>query len=308
MGLKMSNYDSKKKFDIITQNSHFLRVDETHPLELLVGLNDFQQKNLRFIGTFEKAKIKSTRIIEVTHTISNKKLMLNFTLIDNDFSDLFYLFCNDLIDSSRLVPQSSGYVFLVNRYEKWKGFGTSSHKYLSENEIKGLLGEIYFLKVKLFPKYGISQSIDCWTGTEPTKKDFSYGNIWYESKSVSSNVVTISSIEQLESDSNGYLVLHYLEKMSSESNGISLNNLIDSVLDLISADLDRSHFIMKTVQAGYYHEEYYDQFVYKITREEYYEVNSDFPKLCRSLLPSALSNARYDLVISMLSQFKRDNI
>jgi len=304
----MSSYDSKSKFKEFAKNSHYLRVDEKHPLDLRLGLNSKGQKTLSFIGDFERVQVKSTKSIEVKHFNILDKITISFSLIDDEFTDLFYLFCNDIIDSSRDSIQTKGYSYILNRYEKWKGFSNTSRKYLSENEIRGLLGELIFLKDIIFKKYGVSNGIIGWTGPEPTKKDFSFDLTWYEIKSVTKEIVTISSIEQLDSDDTGYLILYYLEKMSPEAVALSLNIIVDEILLSIVLDQDRANFIMKLVQIGYYKEDYYDDFVYRLAKCEYYEVNDNFPKINRNALDGAISNARYDLIIKMLENFRRDEL
>ena len=304
----MSSYDSKSKFEEFSLDSHYLRVDENHPLELRIGLNDKGQKTLRFLGDFDRIQVKNTKSIEVKHLNVLGKICISFSLIDDDYIDLFYLFCNDIIDSSRGSTQKQGYTFILNRYEKWKGFSNTSRKYLSENEVKGLLGELLFLKDVIFNKYGVSNGILGWTGPEPTKKDFSFDLTWYEIKAVSRDVVTISSIEQLDSDIIGFMILYYLEKMSPEASGLNLNQVVDEILGKILLDQDRANFIMKLVQIGYYREEYYNDFVYRLANQEFYEINASFPRINRLELDGAISNAKYDLIINMLVSFRRDII
>lgn len=304
----MSSYNSKEVFLKFEKNSHYLRVDDLHPLELLIGLNDSGQKTIRFIGRFQRVQVKGTKTIEVNHYQLNDRYIISFSLSNVNYLDLFYLFCNDLIDSSRSIEQQDGYQFIVNRFDKWKGFGNSTRQYLSEIEIKGLLGELVFLKNHMIDKYGISKSINGWTGPEPTKKDFSYDTTWYEVKSVSKDTVSISSIEQLDSDRVGMLILMYFEKLSPEAKELTLNKVVDDILSLIQLDSDRALFIMKLVQVGFYKEDYYDSFVYKLRDEAFYEVNDKFPKISLSDLPSAVSNVRYDLYINSLVEFRKDTI
>lgn len=213
-----------------------------------------------------------------------------------------------MIDSSRNSSPKDGYSFLVNRYEKWKNFGSTTRKFLSENEVKGLIGELLCLKDDLSKKYGWGKSILGWTGTEPLKKDFSFEDHWYEIKVASSDKVTISSIEQLDSNYDGYLVIYFLEKMSSEAKGITLNKLFDDVLLKLENDNDRALLIIKAAQSGYYKEEYYEQFVFRVMNKCFYKVTKDFPIINKELLPNAVSNVKYDLIINMLSDFKRDEI
>jgi len=304
----MNNYDSKIKFEEIKLKSHYLRVDEKHPLELLVGLNDYGQKTIRFIGDFKKINIKGTKTIEIKHFKVGDSYIISFSLVDIEYSDLFYLFCNDLIDSSRKTKQEDGYEFIVNRYEKWRHFGITSRKYLTENEIKGLMGELLFMNETLFDKYGISKSILAWTGTEPLKKDFSFNDRWYEIKTISKDIVTISSLEQLDSHYRGFLILFSLEKLSPDAPGFRLNELVDEILNKLLKESDKANFILKLVQAGFYKEEYYDQFVYRVVKSSFYEVTDDFPMIKKDILPLAIENIRYDLIVNMLEEFKRDKI
>lgn len=85
----MNNYNSKIKFKSIKEPSHYLRVDEIHPLELLVGRNDNGKLTLRLIGDFTKVNIKGTRTIMVNHYNYQKKLAVNFSLNDDAYEDLF---------------------------------------------------------------------------------------------------------------------------------------------------------------------------------------------------------------------------
>lgn len=305
---KMNDFDSKSRFEDIYLNSHYLRVDDTHPLDLLIGLNDNGQKTIRLVGKYKKSQVKNTKTIEVNHFSLDNKIILSFSLINKEYVDLFYLFCNDLVDTSRHCKQEEGYYNIINRYEKWKGFSNSSRKFLSEGEIKGLIGELLFLKNDLVKTYGISRSVMGWSGPEPTKKDFYIDDLWYEVKTVTKDIVTISSIEQLDSDSIGYLVIYYLEKLSVEANGITLNKLVEQILNEIKITEDRSNFIMKLVSLGYYNEDYYNDFVYKLSSNDYYEVNDCFPRLNRHSLDKAISNVKYDIVISNIKEFKKESI
>ncbi|MBN3489922.1 PD-(D/E)XK motif protein [Acholeplasma equirhinis] len=304
----MNSYDSKSKFNQFSLNAHYLRVDEFHPLELLIGLNENGQKTIRLKGKYNKTKLKSTRTIEVSHFMLNDDLILSFSLVDDDYEDLFYIFCNDLIDSSRLVSPNDGYTFIVNRYDRWRTFGSFNRKYLSENEIKGLLGELIFLKEVLARKYGISSAIEGWTGPEPLKKDFSFEDFWYEVKVANHDTVTISSLEQLDSENEGYMILYHLEKMSAEAKGLTLNTVVNEIFKMITLDNDRLNFIMKLASANFFRESYYDQFVFVNNRKGYFRINHKFPRLNRQDLPNAIADIKYELIINMLEKFKVEEL
>lgn len=304
---KMNNRcDAKLVFGQILKNSFFLRVDSKHKLDLYLGLNSRSQMTLRYTGNFKRIKTKNSKIIEINHYLIDNRISIDFSLVDLDFADMFYLFCNDLIESSREINDENAYIFLVNRYNKWKNFGTATNKFLSDQEIKGLLGELYFLREKLIPMYGVTRSISGWSGFEQTKKDFSIDDSWYEVKTATNDYVTISSIDQLESNNTGYLVVIKMEKMSPEYVGYTLNSLVKAILELIEVGTDYSIFLMKLMELGYVDNEYYDNFVFNIILTRYFEVNNIFPRLDRKTLPYAISNAKYDLLLNMLKEFERE--
>jgi len=306
---KMSNYfDSKNRFLSFAQFSHFLRVDDNHPLNLYLGLNDNGQRTLRLIGQFKRKSIKSTRIIQVTHLMIDRCIAVDFSLLDDEYADLFYLFCNDLVDSSRDCAIDSGYEFIYNRYEKWRTFGLNKKRFISESEIKGLLGELLFLRDYLIPKYGISASLGAWTAIEPTKKDFSFESTWYEIKSATGSTITISSIDQLTSDYAGHLIVYRFEKVAPSSFGVTLNSIVRSLLDSTINFADRTELIIKLTHADYYQDEYYDDYSYAIIEKTSYSVNGDFPRIDPIYIDPAISKVKFDLIINMLEKYKENEI
>lgn len=300
---KMKNsFNSKEKFKEITLNSHFLRVNETHPLDLFVGLNDEGQKTIRLRGHYEKANVKSSKIIKVTHFLSDGKLLLSFSLTDHSYEDLFYVFCNDLVDSSYEIETINGYIFIVNRFDRWRTFGQTKREHLSENEIKGLIGELLLLKEVLFNKYGQSVSIRGWTGTEKTKKDFYFSDLWYETKVTTTNAISISSFEQLESNTEGKLAVIRLEKMSPEGKGITLNSLIKSIENQIELRDDLNEYIFKIYNAKYVYSDYYDNYIYEFKDLFLYKVDNNFPILRRESVPAAIDEVNYTLLLNLIEE------
>lgn len=300
----MNKYDSKQKFEDLTLPSYYLRVNKIHPLDLYLGLTDDGRKAIRLIGAFKRSKVKSSKIIEVNHLQFEDKTILSFSLVDKRFEDIFYIFCNDLIDSSSLLNSGEGYQFIVNRFEKWRSFGQANRNILNESEIKGLIGELLFLNDYAIENYGENVAIDGWTGTEPTKKDFYFDRTWFEIKVTTNNKVQISSIEQLLSDDIGTLVVFKLEKQSPESQGISLNLLINQIKEKLTSLDAFSSFMLKLYNAGYYfYEDFYDSFVYQIKEQLKFSVNKDFPVIKRDSLNPAIEDVKYTLILNLLTNF-----
>ena len=118
------------------------------------------------------------------------------------------------------------------------------------------------------------------------------------------NTVRISSIEQLDSECDGELVVYTLEKMSSNYNGFTLNSLVIDTMNLFHNDDDKELFLTKVRLQGYEYDAYYDEFVYEIVNVSCYCVNSEFPRLKRSDLSDAVVAAVYDLSLLKIGDYE----
>lgn len=296
----------KNKVESIDQHSQYIRVSADHPLELYLGKNENGDPTLRYNGEFTPVKVTGTSLIEIKQvkTSTYNSILFAFTSIDN--STLFYHFCEDMITETENYQGKDGYKEIVNRFNQWKKMFTGNSKVLTENEVLGLIGELMFLKDKSFKIYGISNGLNGWSGPESTHKDFSYKNEWFEIKSINTfkNSISISSLEQLDSELDGHLVVYSFEKMSSSFSGITLNKLVAEISNIIQYDADRDLFFKKLKQAGYSYNEVYDDYVFNFSRVDSYLVNADFPKIRAEDLPKGIAKVQYELLISMIEKNK----
>ena len=304
----MNRNEIENKINLITQYSQYIRVSDSHPLELYIGKNEKGYPTLRYNGDFQPVKIVGNSILEIKQvkTANYISILISYTAKEN-FS-LFYNFCEDIINQTSDYSGNDGYIEIVNRYNQWKKMFYGNSKILSENEVIGLIGELLFLKDYCFPIYGISIGLNGWSGPEPTHKDFSYKNEWYEIKSINSfkNTVSISSIEQLDSLVEGKLVVYSFEKMSPSFNGISLNALVGMVSNMIQYETDKDIFFEKLKQVGYSYNEVYDNYVYNMVNVDKYVVNAEFPKIKAEDLPNGIGKVQYEILLSLIEKFKED--
>lgn len=297
----------RKRFEEFNQPGYASRATANHILDLYIGTDEMSRQMIEFRGFFKPRKISSTASIAVEHFTRPAYITLRFTLLDEEISGLFYVFCEDLIEQTRNLPDATmGYKAITNRFFQWKQMFTGSKKKkLTEFEIMGLIGELLFLKDWLFPRIGIQEALQSWSGQELTHKDFSVGDSWYEIKAISrgNQTVRISSLEQLESLTDGELVVVPLEKMSEEYNGITLNKLYVAICNMITDDDVRDSFIKKITFQGYEYSNFYDSFVYVADTARRYKVTEGFPRLVRSHVPKSIANCVYDILLRDLEPF-----
>ena len=164
----------------------------------------------------------------------------------------------------------------------------------------GLIGEVLFLKNILSKEIGLSAALKSWSGQELTHKDFSCDDRWYEVKTINRGNpnVRISSLEQLDSEKEGELIVFSMEKMSPAYNGVTLNKLILETKQIFNSREESDDFLAKVALQGYEYNNYYDDFVFEISNVIRYKVNKEFPKLTAENVPKAVAKANYDILLS----------
>lgn len=298
----------KEKLESVEHSSQYVRVSVNHPLELYLGKNEKGYLTLRYNGDFTPIKVIGTNLIEIKQVKTSNYNSILFSFISEENITLFYHFCEDIITETESYQGNEGYKEIINRYNQWKKMFTGSNKVLTENEVLGLLGELLFLKDVAIPTYGTTDGLNSWSGPEPTHKDFSYKNDWYEIKSINTfkNSVSISSLEQLDSELEGHLVVYSFEKMSPSFSGISLNRIVSEIIRDLSFDTDKDIFLNKLKQVGYSYNELYDNYVFNLIKKESYLVNDDFPRIKLDDLKKGITKVQYEVLLSLIEKNKEN--
>ena len=302
----MNKEEIRSKLAQTLSPSTYIRVSEEHPLELYLGKNEKGIPTLRYNGTFQPVRVAGNSLLEIRQVRTPEYNSLLFCFNSAENLPLFCSFCEDIITQTENYKGDNGYAEIVNRYNQWKKMFYGSSKLLSESEIMGLIGELLFLKNHALEKYGTTDALNGWSGPEPTHKDFSYGDDWFEIKAIGDNkiAVNISSIEQLDSETPGRLIVHRLEKMSPSFNGISLNSLVKSIMDLFWLDTDKDIFVEKLKQAGYAFHEEYDNFVYNPVSTDCYRVDDTFPRITADQQMPGIGKVQYEILIPLIEKYR----
>lgn len=299
--------DIRSQFSAFSRPEYFSRIDDEHILDLHIGLDEKGRKSIELRSMFKPVKVTGTSAIDVTQYTKPEYNTIRFSLKDDDMSGLFYKFCEDIIEQTKeLKNEKDGYKAITTRFFQWKKmFVLSKNTFLTEPEIMGMIGEILFLRGPLADEIGLSEALKSWSGQELTHKDFSCSDKWYEVKTISrgNTTVRISSLEQLDSDKNGELIVYSLEKMSPAYNGISLNKLILETRQMFLSADDADTFLAKVAMQGYEYNNYYDEFVFEVSGLTRYKVTVQFPKLTHANVPKEITKANYDLALAEIMSF-----
>ena len=306
----MNNNEIYKTFREEFPSRHFIRFGDNRHLSIYIGRDDDARYSFDFRGKYKPVRITSSDVIAVEQYKQGDLLTLRFSLENSDLLEYFCTFCQDLMDSVRVTSDDeAAYQTLRSRYYSWRQLFRPDNARMTEAEIMGLIGELLFLKDYMIPERGIDVALESWMGPEKTHKDFSDQQDWFEIKTISfgKESVRISSVEQLDSDLDGTLVIYELEKMSPSFDGIKLNQLANNIIASLQSASQREVFIDKLQLFGFDFSNEYDNLVFALRGEHKYNVDTNnFPRIHRDMLPDAIARVQYDLLLTEIEPFKLD--
>lgn len=296
------------------------RVDAAHPYDMFWAKDQLghylfifefskEQEEVRHLDLPDLAGIK-TQYIPAAPSLSRNQ----FTLILNNSQDweLFYSLCSDLVGATRQAPSPKvALQIILRRLARWHEFLKAGRGgLLSEEKIKGLLGELLFLKKHLAPAFGLGNAVKFWQGPEGAPQDFAVGECAIEVKCHSGGTrpyVRISSEFQLCNHlPELYLFVVTLSKGTEDlPDTVTLPSLIADVkreLGLASYDqLERFNDLLYSV--GYIESNSYLNFIYLVTDESMYRVGPGFPRICPGNLTQGVARVSYEIDLLVCAEF-----
>lgn len=304
---------SKEFFEVLTTPESFQRVSTHHLLDLYCGYDSMMRRTLLLVSTSEPPSLASSKVIDVRvgSRTSDSKWALSFCLTDDTFKELFQQFCDDLISSSdSLENPALGPQFICDRYTHWQDMlSAAKPEALSRSEIKGLIGEMIFLRDVLIPKYGCKEALQAWKGPEKGAQDFVFSNTWYEVKASTSGAehVLISSIEQLDRDDDGTLAVLALDNTSMlDGKGITINSLARELDDQMTTEELKNTLRSLLLEANYFPRTDYDKYIYRLNGIRQYQVNKSFPCLRRANVNTSVVDASWTLALAAVANWLQE--
>lgn len=197
--------------------------------------------------------------------------------------------------------------------KRWKSFWDNKlNRGLSEEQIIGLFGELFFLK----NIYDLTKKfvVDRWTGPLGSEHDFIFSSSDFEIKATTGKIgsITVSSLRQLEISDNKKLFLVLVEL----GEGVSKLSLKDLVyyLDSKADPEEQGLFWRKLTKLGYRldEESRYESVAFDVSSFSIFEVKGDFPRIINPSfikpVDSRIRNLRYEVELKELEQYVIDDV
>jgi hypothetical protein len=181
-------------------------VDEKHPLKLFWGVDTRERYLFAYDATIsglpQKKSLPSLSGLELYVIPQGARGKLVLLLQDNSNWEIFYALCSDLVRATANVKdESAASIIILRRLQRWQELLCKTRRgILTPDEIKGLIGELLFLKTPLAAVFGYDAAIVGWRGPEDGPQDFAINETAVEVKCQSGGtkpVVRISSADQL---------------------------------------------------------------------------------------------------------------
>jgi hypothetical protein len=300
--------------DPITSGFRSLRISSDCICELYLGISK-EGKRCLILALPDNKHLDFKGIQKENLSIEyfREKNLIVLQLTDNDFRDLFDDLILSLYQGIKNISQVDEYSnYFIQAFYRWSEFFENKKSdLLSEEAIKGIIGELLVLKLLITASASpeINFLLKSWTGPYDKGNDFELENqnLEVKTKSPSGIEVIISSEFQLEVPHGKGLELFVVSLLSEFTVGIHIRDLILEINKLIQESSgDNTIFwkalSQKNISAKNVNQ--YDRYKFKpINWISYNCVDENFPKLNKSNIPEEISALKYTLRMNLLKSF-----
>jgi len=287
----------------------FLLIDSAHHIDINIGYEELNQKTLLIRKSGQVPELPSSKSIAASnYQFADGTWVLCFRLIQSDNEEVFLRFCWDMIESSREVSENI-IDFIIARYLKWQRLMECKRpNILPAARQKGLMGELMFL-AECTKTMGAQKALESWCGPEGADQDFIYDGTWTEVKAttMASAKISISSLEQLDIDIDGSLMVYRLDKTTASDNfGFTLTEQVQNTSALFTGNLKcQELFELRLFQYGYKDMPEYGKQKYRFCGAEEYRVDVTFPRLTKGNIAYQITSARYSIDLASIAVFRK---
>ena len=294
-----------------TERPVFRRIDDTHSLDLYAGI-DVNEARILMLVTPEEPPLPSAydAIAVASRHRADGTWALVIELKAKDLAIPFARLCQDLIDATRGCTHGAAAVLLA-RLGRWhRLMELARNEILSEQTLRGLLGELIILRDVIAPRFGFSAAVNSWVGPQKAPQDFVIAGTAVEVKTCTpaATSIRISSLEQLDAACPLFLAT---VRLSPSSNAQGAAFTPEMLVTGIRQELDentpaRAEFDLRLTEAGYQDLPAYSDRWYQWNGTRYSRISreSDFPRLTLATVTAGIVAACYDIALSNCAPYE----
>jgi hypothetical protein len=251
-----------------------------------------------------------SRIVAAVPPGLEASMLLEVRLASIAFSDIFDVLAEDLVRSAEHhSDESKALDAVLGQLRKWQRFVEKvPPEGLSEDQRRGLYGELYYLREYLIPVLGLPESIAAWTGPAGAHQDFQGPGFGIEVKASASKepqTIRITSERQLDGQGLEVLVLAHLSIEEKVGSGETLPQLVEDLRSRAAESAVEMELEVRLHEAGYHdvHRSIYSRYGYVLRRHHIYDVRDNFPRITEVDLSPGVGNVGYSIAVSECSPY-----
>ena len=260
-------------------------------------------------------RLPELRGLAVEARVLDGDRLIVIRLVDTEQREIFYRFCMDVVRATRAAGSEAEAVELfLGRTWRWHRLLRSGRdSRLTDEEQRGLLGELRLIEEHLLPVLGPAAAVRCWTGPLDAPRDFEISTVHVETKTRTPmrSAVTVSSESQLDPGGCDRLFLHVVTigpATEGSEGAVTVTDAARRVLGQIEDQdpLAAETFEERLLATGFDWEHDYADSSWLVTEESLFEVKDEFPRITRSLVPPGIEDVRYSLGLPVCEDWRVD--
>lgn len=290
----------------------FQRIDDSHPLDIYIGKEASGEPALLLVTD---SKPPPSHQYQAIHLVSRSRhdgrWAVLFKLVRPELIKMFFLLCDDLVESCRHVPHDENPVArLMNRFTRWQRLLDRGHDgLLSDQALRGLIGELIVLRDRLLPNHEALAAMMAWVGPMGANQDFSFIDRLIEIKTIRTGAssVKVSSAEQLDiANIPIRMIVVTIDNAETPSERtFTVLSLIKQIEAIIESSPDATDlFDSRLIEAGFLRRDEYDDLYFVLQGTRDYEVTPGFPAIMRSQIPSGIGRLEYEITLDACAPFE----
>jgi hypothetical protein len=281
------------------------RVDSTHPYDLYA---DFEAPHTIGMVIVCEARPVNPRPLRAIATEigyrSDGRWSLRIALLEPLLRPVFAALCADIVSITRTDVHQSGLpAAVLGRIDTWRNLLERGQAGLDEMALRGMIGELLVLETQVLATLSPEEAVDAWKGPLGAPQDFllpTGSRIEVKAIGRSAKTVQIHGLDQLDPSLDRLtLAVVRLAVTGPTAPGATTASLIVARLRkrLLLHPSALAAFDRRLANLGWHEHESHDKFAVHPIAIEYRDVQSDFPRLVSSSVPSGILGADYTILL-----------
>jgi hypothetical protein len=287
----------------------YRRVDEQHPLDLYAGIGPSNDALLMLVCDQNLGTLPSYNSLKVdVGRREDGRVAYSLSLQDTNLEPLFAQLCTDLIESSRSVARERAAGFFAKRLDRWRRLLAAGRVGLTEEEARGLLGELYVLARYISPRHNIQTAVRSWVGPQGQEQDFRIDATAFEVKTIEPGKqhIQVSSLGQLDGAGCELILLVVSASVAMQGEAsLTIEEMVREIDKGIEPDQPLADIFTGSLLAvGYLAGDPAGLRPYRMSKLRSYRVEDNFPRLRLSAVPLGVIEAKYTIDLSRCVPFE----